>query len=462
MITNILYCIDYPQSSDNIVVSDKIMGWLVCSNKIINIYCNYTLNYGLFRPDVEVHFKNFPDSDKCGFAIVSENELISLKEELSLEIEVETLGEKSKKINIALVLNSPGIHEIEIDDQKELSDIFHKQVEEKFVKTLQQHPWLTIRMDIINKCNLRCIMCHYKENEINSQPLKLLTADQLKHQLQDIAPYVKHIMLSCGFEPLMSKHFSEIILMLRQNYPHLEIGLCTNGMLLDSKIRKILIENNVTHIIFSFDGVTKNTLENIRIGANYNKIISNIKALRDLKRKHKRNFPLMFMDFVLMKSNLHEAPAFVKMCSDLGFEIIDFRHLVGNIYFKEHDQMLTLEKERYNYYRQLIIDESKKYPIDVRLPEAFETDAGYTPETLADVDLTDFNAVEADEQTLEVIPTPDIMLSGGKDSDFYFLSNLSCQRPFNEIMIIDQEKILPCSYYNDSMGKIDENNTLHS
>ncbi len=467
-IINFLYCIDRISISNNPDMSDRIDGWLLCSNKIRGarvsegINPNIILNVGMPRPDVALHFIDFPDNDKCGFSIIAENGNISLHNEFNLELEIEVSSGNTKSIEIALNLNASGIQEIEVDDNKELSDSQQKHIEAKFIKTLKTHPWLTIRMDIINKCNLRCIMCHYKEEEIHSQPLNLITASELKHQLQDIAPFVKHIMLSCGFEPLMSKHFSEIIIMLRENYPHLEIGLCTNGMLLDSKIRKILIENNVTHVIFSFDGVTKNTLEKIRLGADYNKIIGNIKALRDLKRKYKRNFPLMFMDFVLMKANIHEAPAFVRMCAELGFEIIDFRHLVGNIYFKVHDEMLIHEKEKYNYFRQLIIDESKKYPIDVRLPEPFETEGSYIPDVSLEIDLSDFDAVISAEQTLEVIPSPDIVLKGGNDTDFHFLSNLSCLRPFNEIMIIDQEKILPCSYYNDSMGKLDDNNTLHS
>ena len=159
------------------------------------------------------------------------------------------------------------------------------ETENKYIKTLKKYPWPTVRMDITNKCNLRCIMCHYKEKEIYSRPAKNITAEQLKHNLRDIAPYIKHIMLSCGFEPLISKHFTEILSMLHDNFSHLEIGLCTNGMLLDSKARKAIVENKVSHVILSFDGVTKDTLEKIRVGADYRRIISYIMALRGSENK---------------------------------------------------------------------------------------------------------------------------------------------------------------------------------
>lgn len=469
MVINFLYCIDFPKQSDAIEKSDIVKGWLLCSNIINSIHIsdnpnrNLLFEYGLSRPDVGQYFKwKFPNNDYCGFTIISENEPIHLKNDFIIDVEVEIAEGKSKSLFITINLNSSNIQEIEVDDEHAQSLSNHKKTEEKLKETLKKHPWITVRMDITNKCNLRCIMCHYKEKEIYSQAAKNITSDQLKQNLQNIAPYVKHIMLSCGFEPLMSKHFFEIIGMLNDNFPHIEIGFCTNGMLLDSKARKTIIEKNVTHLTLSLDGATKTTVERIRAGANFEKIISNIMALNELKQKHKRNFPLLFMDFVLMNSNIHEAPAFVQLCVKLGIEIIDFRHLVGNIYFNEHEEMLIHCKEKYNYYRQMIIDESKKFNIKVRLPDAFETNGLYTHEVISEIDVSDFNNARPDFQTEEVVNTEEIVIKGVNDSDYDFLSKASCLRPFNEIMIIDQEKILPCSYYSDAMGYLDENNTLFS
>jgi MoaA/NifB/PqqE/SkfB family radical SAM enzyme len=468
MIINFLYCVDFPSRSDKLETSNKIEGWLLCSKNIseirildgVNNGC--LLEYGLSRPDVIQHYKEFSNNDKCGFRLIADQDPINLKNELILELTIDSPEENSKKFIIALDYTPSIIRQIEVDSEEELSDIIQEKIEEKFSNTLKEHPWLTIRMDITNKCNLKCIMCHYKEEEIYSQPTKNITAEQLKHLLKDIAPYVKNIMLSCGFEPLMSKHFYEIASMLNSNFPHMEIGMCTNGMLLNSKARKTIIENNITHVLLSFDGVTKKTLEKIRVGASYEKIIGNIMALRDLKKVHNRNFPLLFMDFVLMNSNIHEAPAFVELCSLLGIGIIDFRHLVGNIYFSEHDEMLSYHKGKYNYFRQLIVEESIKFNIDVRLPEPFDNVNDYIPEDFPSVDLSDFMSVSPDLQTEEIIVPVEIIVNPIDDTIFEFLSGASCLRPFNEIMIIDQEKILPCAFYNDSMGNINENNTLYS
>ncbi len=468
MIVNILYCVDFPRKADLPENTDELRGWLICSQKIIRIAIpelyknNFSIEYGTPRHDVAECFTDFPDNVNCGFIIKALKDPIDLKKRFLLDFETEAEGGALKNFTIKLDADSNNIQDIEYDEDEKIHMEISRMAEQKFLSTLEKHPWITVRMDITNKCNLRCIMCHYKEKEIYSRPALTITALQLKHILHDIAPYVSNIMLSCGFEPLVSKHFEDIVSMIHNDYPHMEIALCTNAMLMDSKIRKILIEKNVTHLILSFEGVTRHTIEKIRVGADYDKIVGNIKAMRDLKLKFNRQFPLMFMDFVLMNSNIHEAPAFVRFCSELGIDTIDFRHMVGNIFFHDHEDMLQHHQEKYNYYREHIIAEGKKYNIKLRLPEAFAVSGIYQPETDEEANLSDFDAVKADTQTVEIAPPNENLLRKGTKSDFPFLSQASCLRPFNEIMIIDQQKILPCSWYSGEMGCLDEENTLYS
>ena len=468
MTINFLYCIDVPARSEQLNEAEKIAGWLLCSLPIKNITIadsfryGHTFTYGLPRPDVALSFKEFPGNTTCGFAITAGNMPVSLKEKLDLEVSVELKNGEIKIVRFSMDMSPSEIHDTDVDDDEKHAELNWEKTEKKYFKELKDHPWITIRMDITNKCNLRCIMCHFKEEEIYSQPAKIITPEKLKQQLHDIAPYVKHIMLSCGFEPLISKYFTEIVSMLNQNYPHMEIGLCTNGMLLDSKARKAIIENKITHVLLSLDGVTKNTVEKIRVRADYDKIVSNIMALSNLKKKFNHHYPLLFMDFVLMDSNIHEAPSFVWFCKELGIDVIDFRHLVGNKYFKEHEEMLTDKKEKYNYFRELTIRESRKANIMIRMPEAFETEKTYIPEALPEADLSDFRKLRADIQTLEVADRGEYSCKNGNDDDFSFLSGAQCLRPFNEIMINEQVKIMPCSYYGGIMGTLDGQSTLHS
>jgi MoaA/NifB/PqqE/SkfB family radical SAM enzyme len=464
MQTALLYCIDHPALPDRKGPVELIKGWLLCTRQITGIRVpkafadRYAVEYGWPRPDVSQHFSMLPSSGSCGLTLKAVFAYIPTDKPIELEIALE--GEEYR--TVFLDLSSSTIRDIDLDEKAGEAEQWTKKTETQLLKFLRKQAWITIRMDITNKCNLRCIMCHYKEQEVYSQPTKLVTPDVLHQQLKEIGPFVKHIMLSCGFEPLMSKHFGGILSMLRSNFPHMEIGLCTNGMLLDSKARKAIMENKVSHMIFSLDGVNKATVERIRAGANYERILGNIMALRDLKKRYNRNFPLMFMDFVLMNSNIHEAPAFIKLCAELGIHTIDFRHLVGNIYFNEHEEMLTHQPERYNYYRQLIINEAKKYPVTVRLPEAFANTGPFNEDALPLADLKDFHEVAPDLQTEAVADTGDFVPLPGIESEPDFLAKAECLRPFNEIMIAEGDKIMPCSYYTDAMGRLEEGQSLYS
>ena len=468
MTLNFLYCIDYPGEKNKKENIERVFGWILCSRpiisiKILNKHSNdLTLKFNIPRPDVAKVFKDFSENENCGFEITAGKTLLSLKEILKLEVKIQIAKDISKKISVAIDLNLNTIQDFEVYSNKLVTDWKWKRTEKKYFNTLKKRPWITIRTDITNKCNLRCIMCHCKEKEIYSRPAKYVTAEELKQQLQDIAPYVKHIMLSCGYEPLLSKHFTDIVKMIRENFSHMEIGLVTNGMLLDSKARKAIIENQVTNVLLSLDGVTKNTVEKIRVGCDFQKVVGNIMALRDLRKKFNRTFPLMYMDFVLMNSNVHEAPAFVEFCKELGMNLIDFRHMVGNVYFSEHEEMLSNHKEKFNYYRKLILAESKKFNINIRIPDAYNVSGEYFPENVPDVDLSDVKSIIPDNQIIDVNEVSEVYYHNGDDSDFGFLSGAKCLRPFNEIMIREQSKIWPCSYYGELMGELNGQNSLHS
>ncbi len=70
----------------------------------------------------------------------------------------------------------------------------------------------------------------------------------------------------------------------------------------------VLFDNCVDIIAFSLDGATKETNEKIRVGSNYDEIISAVKALVERKKKNGLSYP--YMNFVLtaMKDNIHEVP----------------------------------------------------------------------------------------------------------------------------------------------------------
>ena len=61
--------------------------------------------------------------------------------------------------------------------------------------------------------------------------------------------------------------------------------------ILTDEIAKELIELGIERIYFSIEGATKETYEKIRVGANYDKVIDNIKRFIQLKKEMKSPIP---------------------------------------------------------------------------------------------------------------------------------------------------------------------------
>ena len=341
-------------------------------------------------------------------------------------------------------------------------------VEARFRASLDKRPGLTLRLDIINKCNLRCIMCYFSDETVFKRPTRKMAPQEFRELYADIAPYVGRVVLSCGDEPLVSNHFPEILSHLGDGFPELEIEFCTNAMLMNARIRSLLIEKGVTHLLLSMDGTTRETLERIRVGAKYDKVVANIAALRDLKAEVSSRFPVLVMDYVMMRSNVHETPAFVGLCKRLGMELIDFRHVIPSVYFDDPDEQLANHPAVYNHFRRLVLKEARKHKIDVVMPPAFGLEASETSGVSVDdfpaVDLSDFESVEPAPHKGE-LPVPKAFPRrfkarqprGTVAAEF---ASTYCERPFSEIRIDENQNIKPCAWHHESFGNIEQGDSL--
>lgn len=343
-----------------------------------------------------------------------------------------------------------------------LKSIYPKFINAFLKKYYSIFPNITLRMDIINKCNLECIMCHFSDPEFRKKPVEKISPDQIKHLLNNIAPFLKRIVLSCGYEPLMNNEFPEVINTISHEFPHIRIEFVTNGTLLNESIRHSLIQNQINKVIFSIDGVTAKTVERIRKGATFESIIGNIKALNLLKKESQSDYPLLEADFVMMNSNIHEGLSFPKMCKEMGIEFIDFRHAVPSVYFQANNEMLDRHKAKYNYYRQRIIQNARDLNIKIGIPESMATEENWIPDDkdIPMVDLSDFNRVQPDNNSSDV---PQIMKTRKTVSinPFILFPYIYCKQPFREILIAEMKDIKPCPYYNEIITSLDEKTNLY-
>lgn len=230
-----------------------------------------------------------------------------------------------------------------------------EEIEDRLSGVLKRNPSIHLQLDIINKCNLRCTICRFGDEESVRDPVRYFKPEEFKAIFEDISPYISQVMLSCAAEPLISKYFLEI-LSIASNTPHpIDINFCTNALLMTDSIRRHINEKGVTNIMISMDGASKSTYERVRVGSKYEQVVGNVMALHDLKERSGSRYPRIILVFVMMKQNVHEAPIFIELAERLGAESVSYHHLVPTNHIKDLGEQLNTSKAMYNYYREQII-----------------------------------------------------------------------------------------------------------
>ncbi|MGL6114972.1 MAG: radical SAM protein [Cetobacterium sp.] len=103
--------------------------------------------------------------------------------------------------------------------------------------------WKILRVLTTNKCNYQCIYCHNEGQEIKEKSQILSFEDFKKIMKGIIRTPINEIRFSGG-EPLMNRDTLEMIEWVNEN-TDLEVGLATNGSLIDEKIAKRLEKTRV-------------------------------------------------------------------------------------------------------------------------------------------------------------------------------------------------------------------------
>ncbi|MGB8645669.1 MAG: radical SAM protein [Anaerolineae bacterium] len=211
---------------------------------------------------------------------------------------------------------------------------------------------LIIRMDLSERCNLRCTMCYFRDGAGTYD----MPAEVWDRIAGEVLPLAHTVHLSCGAEPMMSRLFIPALEKSRQaRIP--AIRLISNGTLLSDKNAQALIDNQADLVVISLDGSTKETYEHIRVGSKWEKVIANIRRLQEMKKTRGSDRPRLMLAFVVQKTNLAEIPAFIDLAHELGVSEVQFQELVLIFPDMEKD---AIHQEALQHEADRVIDEARR------------------------------------------------------------------------------------------------------
>jgi pyrroloquinoline quinone biosynthesis protein E len=267
-----------------------------------------------------------------------------------------------------------------------VKDFAEKKINKKIVVTSRppffrsQKRFLSVRMDVTNRCNLKCMICP-RSLEGASAPGDHYDIDQrlFRKIAGEIFPNASELFLSCGSEPLIAKHFCEMLdVVAAAEIPF--VGFTTNGLLVTEDNARKIIQCGINEIEISFDGATGATFKKIRGGASMEKVIEKVRLLNSLKAGVAKALPVIAFHITLLRSNIDEIQGILEIARDLGVPHVRALHFYPHSSLNIDGESLYYHKDLYDSSITLARAKANELGIDFISPPLFRRGAG-APQT---------------------------------------------------------------------------------
>jgi MoaA/NifB/PqqE/SkfB family radical SAM enzyme len=174
------------------------------------------------------------------------------------------------------------------------------------------HMPITLKLHPSNTCTIRCRMCKMDKD------YKLEVGRQYFDGIKPLLPYL-HELFVFGGEPFWCKDTRDIIFSEEiRRHGQLHISTVTNATLLDDDVIERLSDLRLGRFVFSLDGASPASYNNIRIGANFDKVLANVKRFMACRDAGTVKVKCVGTHFVIQARNCHEVEKFVDLAHSLG------------------------------------------------------------------------------------------------------------------------------------------------
>ncbi len=173
-------------------------------------------------------------------------------------------------------------------------------------------------IEVTSRCNLLCPMCPREISpSVGNKDMDLNTFDSVIDRIRDDASFV---WLAGLGEPMMSKHFIEMI--RRCKDAGIATGASTNGTFLNPTWQQRLLDIGLDLLIVSFDGANKETYENIRVGADFDKVCTNVRDFAAMKVERRVEKPWLILQMIELAPTRGQGQAFRDMWNLPGVDAV--------------------------------------------------------------------------------------------------------------------------------------------
>jgi len=172
-----------------------------------------------------------------------------------------------------------------------------------YLRSNSEYP-RSIFLEITPLCNLRCVLMSFENFRRIMNPI----AGKFNFQVN----------FTYSGEPLVNREIARMVRYLSDR--EVPTSIYSNAMLLSHDRVDELIDSGLDRYIVSFDSVTKETYESIRIGSRFEKVVENLHHLIKARNRRNRVRPFVEMQMVVTRENRHELDRFKELAEKIGVD----------------------------------------------------------------------------------------------------------------------------------------------
>ncbi len=165
---------------------------------------------------------------------------------------------------------------------------------------------LSVRLDPILACNLRCAMCHYSDPAARARHRGQFTEAELSRIAALFFGRALQVVVGCGSEPTLHSSYIDVVRWAKGRHRVPWVGLTTNGQRLDSMQVDALQAGGLDEITLSVHGIRADTYERMMVGASHARLHEVLGILARARAGADSARPALRLNFVVNPDNLDE------------------------------------------------------------------------------------------------------------------------------------------------------------
>jgi len=177
---------------------------------------------------------------------------------------------------------------------------------------------LSLTFEATNVCNLRCPHCFTGAGEVGRER-SMMSMELYRRLLDELGDYALQMDFYNWGEPLLNKNIYEMIRLASSK--GISTTISTNFSIPFDRARaEALVSSGLHAIGAGIDGARQQSLEQYRVGADFEKVVGNMKLLVEAKRSLGSDTPLICWSFHVFEHNREEVEEARSMARELGVE----------------------------------------------------------------------------------------------------------------------------------------------